>query len=1052
MNFRKGFTFIEILLVVGIGAIVFAFSAPLSLRLYRTQLLDEATSGIVNALQRAKHNAVLQKNDSDWGVKISNVNHNYVLFQGVSYDDRIAEYDEVYNLLSQIEVSGDWNEVVFSKLNGEPNDIGTTTLTYSPHSTAIVIQEGGVISKVSVADSGGGEEAALTAPGAPTIGTATAGNATSTVTFSAPASDGGSAITSYTVTSSPGDITGTGASSPITVTGLTNETAYTFTVTATNAIGVSISSAASNSVTPTAVPSNGLVSYWSFDGNALDPISGNNGTPYGDTLLTIGVGGVADTAYSFDGIGDYIQGDAQLVTAYPVTLSAWIKTEGTSATFVWTGDKDNTAVYEAIELDYAGDGTAITRHRGGNDRKCDSDIVVNDGDWHYIVGIAVSSVQDKIYVDGILRNTCALSSSNIFAVAHDRWATGYSADSTPGNYLNGLIDNVRLYDRALSAEEILAIYDEEKPPATVPGAPTIGTATAGNATSSVAFTAPVSNGGSAITSYTVTSSPEGITASGASSPITVTGLTNGTAYTFTVTATNAIGVSASSSASNSVTPTAIPTNGLVSYWSFNGNANDSVGSNNGTVSGATLTTGVKGLSNTAYSFNGTDSYIYVPDSATLDQDNDFTINLWAKLDPGAYALDGNPVLIQKEIYRDADAGDAAYRSNYYITVGDTGAVNVGFEGTASTSESSLITEGSWRMYTFSLNESLAKAYIYLDGVQVVETPYIIDPDGRLNNAPVVFGRYSYYYTFAYHWLKGSLDQTRLYSRALSAQEILDIYNEEKPDATVPDAPTIGTATAGNATSTVSFTAPFNGRSNITGYTVTSSPGGITASGASSPITISGLTNGTAYTFSVTATNAIGVSTSSSASNSVTPADGSFSDTFGGPNVSSNWATTSLASAVITSGKLVTESNQNTWANYGSAAIYTLGSPLTGNFTAQANLEWVGRTTDLSQQYLYLYGASGSVFAGMDDSWGSNNPQFTANINGTTYGSGMDNLPASGSMDIKIERVGTTINIYKDNVLKLTTTFAGTFTQLRLTNTRLTNYNGKTAKWDYVSIQ
>lgn len=92
--------------------------------------------------------------------------------------------------------------------------------------------------------------------------------------------------------------------------------------------------------------------------------------------------------------------------------------------------------------------------------------------------------------------------------------------------------------------------------ATAPGAPTIGAATAGEASASVAFTAPASNGGAAITSYTVTSSPGGITASGSASPINVTGLTNGTAYTFTVTATNSVGTGPASAASNSVTPAA----------------------------------------------------------------------------------------------------------------------------------------------------------------------------------------------------------------------------------------------------------------------------------------------------------------------------------------------------------------------------------------------------------------------------------------------------------------------------------------------------------------
>jgi phospholipase C len=127
-------------------------------------------------------------------------------------------------------------------------------------------------------------------------------------------------------------------------------------------------------------------------------------------------------------------------------------------------------------------------------------------------------------------------------------ATGGAVLSSPA------ISNGQLY--VGSTDGILHIYVL----AGTPGAPTAVSATAGNGQAEVAFTAPSSDGGSPVTSYTVTATDSsnptngGQTASGAASPIIVGGLTNGDSYTFTVAATNISGTGPDSDPSAPVVP------------------------------------------------------------------------------------------------------------------------------------------------------------------------------------------------------------------------------------------------------------------------------------------------------------------------------------------------------------------------------------------------------------------------------------------------------------------------------------------------------------------
>ncbi|OME31220.1 S-layer homology domain-containing protein, partial [Paenibacillus odorifer] len=102
----------------------------------------------------------------------------------------------------------------------------------------------------------------VTAPGIPTSVTATAENGQAIITFIPPVNDGGSEIIGYIVTANPGGLTVTGTGSPLTISGLTNGTSYTFTIQAINKAGISESSAESNAVVPSTSSGGDVVVPW----------------------------------------------------------------------------------------------------------------------------------------------------------------------------------------------------------------------------------------------------------------------------------------------------------------------------------------------------------------------------------------------------------------------------------------------------------------------------------------------------------------------------------------------------------------------------------------------------------------------------------------------------------------------------------------------------------------------------------------------------------------------------------------------------------------------
>ncbi|HEV8561589.1 MAG TPA: DUF4082 domain-containing protein, partial [Actinophytocola sp.] len=144
-----------------------------------------------------------------------------------------------------------------------------------------------------------------TAPGAPTNVSAPAGDASAVVSWTA-SSNGGSAITSYTVTpfigataQTPTTVTGSPPATTATVTGLTNGTAYTFKVSATNAVGTGPASAASNPVTPTAATGCTACTIWASSATPATPSSTDTGS------VELGMKFKADVNGSITGIRFY---------------------------------------------------------------------------------------------------------------------------------------------------------------------------------------------------------------------------------------------------------------------------------------------------------------------------------------------------------------------------------------------------------------------------------------------------------------------------------------------------------------------------------------------------------------------------------------------------------------------------------------------------------------------------------------------------------------------------------------------------------------------------
>ncbi len=146
----KGISLIEILLVVGVLAILVSIILPLALDFYREQQLDTHSQGIIQTLRKAQLKTMSIENDSSFGVYLTD--DSYTLFKGDSYTNRDTQYDEILDLPVILTLSG-LQELIFSKFEGRPNVTGNIVLNSNNKSRIISINNFGMISLIPAAPS-----------------------------------------------------------------------------------------------------------------------------------------------------------------------------------------------------------------------------------------------------------------------------------------------------------------------------------------------------------------------------------------------------------------------------------------------------------------------------------------------------------------------------------------------------------------------------------------------------------------------------------------------------------------------------------------------------------------------------------------------------------------------------------------------------------------------------------------------------------------------------------------------------------------------------------
>lgn len=224
---------------------------------------------------------------------------------------------------------------------------------------------------------------------------------------------------------------------------------------------------------------------------------------------------------------------------------------------------------------------------------------------------------------------------------------------------------------------------------------------------------------------------------------------------------------------NAQVPSYVPTNGLVAYYPFNGNANDVSGNgNNGTNNGATLTTDRFGNINSAYFFNGSTDFINVTSNNSLNfqTNNSFTLSYWIK----ATSLNSSKVnvIINKQV------GAGSSQDGWNANIEANLASNLRIQNAPSTvfcdpsSNASAIS--NLTNYHITQVFQNGTSYVYINGIQVSTSTGCLGIIGD-NSSNMFIGKPTWISGIA-QGFNGVIDDIGIWNRGLTQQEVTNLYN------------------------------------------------------------------------------------------------------------------------------------------------------------------------------------------------------------------------------------------------------------------------------------